>query len=153
MSLRAAARTTISSLKPHRSSIEPPPRATINTSGRGIAPPFSNVLNPAIAAATSGAQAAPCLHQRLVAGAVAERVVDDLETVQVDEQQRELVPHAPCLFQRPLGAPDELAPVGELMINFRDVTRNMMAREKALYDGHPVAAVVLQQPWEVVEIK
>jgi len=30
---------------------------------------------------------------------------------------------------------------GELMINFRDVTRNMMAREKALYDGHPVAAV------------
>ena len=37
--------------------------------------------------------------------------------------------------------PDELAAVGELMINFRDVTRNMMAREKALYDGHPVAAV------------
>ncbi|MBT7572163.1 MAG: xanthine dehydrogenase family protein molybdopterin-binding subunit, partial [Rhodospirillaceae bacterium] len=30
---------------------------------------------------------------------------------------------------------------GEIMINFRDVTRNMMAREKALYDGHPVAAV------------
>ncbi len=37
--------------------------------------------------------------------------------------------------------PDEMAPVGELMINFRDVTRNMMAREKVLYDGHPVAAV------------
>jgi len=37
--------------------------------------------------------------------------------------------------------PDELAAVGELTINFRDVTRNMMAREKALYDGHPVAAV------------
>jgi CO/xanthine dehydrogenase Mo-binding subunit len=37
--------------------------------------------------------------------------------------------------------PDELAAVGELMINFRDVTRNMMAREKVLYDGHPVAAV------------
>jgi len=37
--------------------------------------------------------------------------------------------------------PDEMAAVGELMINFRDVTRNMMAREKALYDGHPVAAV------------
>lgn len=30
---------------------------------------------------------------------------------------------------------------GEIMINFRDVTRNMMAREKVLYDGHPVAAV------------
>jgi CO/xanthine dehydrogenase Mo-binding subunit len=37
--------------------------------------------------------------------------------------------------------PDEYAEVGELMINFRDVTRNMMAREKALYDGHPLAAV------------
>ncbi len=37
--------------------------------------------------------------------------------------------------------PDEMAAVGELMINFRDVTRNMMAREKVLYDGHPVAAV------------
>jgi len=37
--------------------------------------------------------------------------------------------------------PDEYAAVGELMINFRDVTRNMMAREKVLYDGHPLAAV------------
>lgn len=37
--------------------------------------------------------------------------------------------------------PDEMAAVGELMINFRDVTRNMMAREKVLYDGHPVAAL------------
>ena len=35
----------------------------------------------------------------------------------------------------------EHAASGELIINFRDVTRNMMAREKVLYDGHPVAAV------------
>lgn len=35
----------------------------------------------------------------------------------------------------------EYAASGELMINFKDVTRNMMAREKVLYDGHPVAAV------------
>ena len=35
----------------------------------------------------------------------------------------------------------EYAAAGELVINFRDVTRNMMAREKVLYDGHPVAAV------------
>jgi len=35
----------------------------------------------------------------------------------------------------------EYAASGELMINYRDVTRNMMAREKVLYDGHPVAAV------------
>ena len=37
MALAAAARTTISSLKPHRSSRLPPPRATISTSGRGNA--------------------------------------------------------------------------------------------------------------------
>ncbi|MDA0241184.1 MAG: xanthine dehydrogenase family protein molybdopterin-binding subunit [Proteobacteria bacterium] len=35
----------------------------------------------------------------------------------------------------------EHAASGELMVNFKDVTRNMMAREKVLYDGHPVAAV------------
>ena len=34
-----------------------------------------------------------------------------------------------------------IAASGELMINFRDVTRGMMAREKVLHDGHPVAAV------------
>lgn len=37
--------------------------------------------------------------------------------------------------------PEEYAAAGELTINFRDVTRNMMAREKVLYDGHPLAAV------------
>ncbi len=35
----------------------------------------------------------------------------------------------------------EHAASGELTINFRDVTRNLIAREKTLYDGHPVAAV------------
>ena len=33
------------------------------------------------------------------------------------------------------------AAAGEIMVNFRDVTRTIMAREKALFDGHPVAAV------------
>jgi CO/xanthine dehydrogenase Mo-binding subunit len=37
--------------------------------------------------------------------------------------------------------PSEMAAAGEMMINYRDVTRNVMAREKALYDGHAVAAV------------
>ena len=37
--------------------------------------------------------------------------------------------------------PDEYIDAGEIRINFHAVTRNMMAREKALYDGHPVAAV------------
>ena len=53
MALAAAARTTVSSLKPHRSSSEPPPRATISTSGRGIGPSGGSALKPRIAAATS----------------------------------------------------------------------------------------------------
>jgi CO/xanthine dehydrogenase Mo-binding subunit len=32
-------------------------------------------------------------------------------------------------------------PAGEMMVNYRDMTRNIMAREKALYHGHAVAAV------------
>lgn len=37
--------------------------------------------------------------------------------------------------------PDQMVPAGEMQVNLQDVTRNIMAREKALYDGHPVAAV------------
>jgi len=35
----------------------------------------------------------------------------------------------------------EFVPAGEMMMNYRDVVRNVMAREKALYEGHAVAAV------------
>jgi len=35
----------------------------------------------------------------------------------------------------------ELVPAGEMMVNYRDQVRNIMAREKALYEGHAVAAV------------
>ncbi len=34
-----------------------------------------------------------------------------------------------------------IVPAGEMQVNLRDVTRNIMAREKVLYEGHPVAAV------------
>jgi len=37
--------------------------------------------------------------------------------------------------------PNQTVSAGEMMVNLRDVTRNVMAREKALYDGHAVAAV------------
>ena len=37
--------------------------------------------------------------------------------------------------------PSELKAAGEGMVNYRDMTRNVMAREKVLYDGHAVAAV------------
>src|SRR6201985_1208971 len=37
--------------------------------------------------------------------------------------------------------PSEEAFVGEGPMNFRDLSRNIMARDKALYEGHAVAAV------------
>ncbi len=37
--------------------------------------------------------------------------------------------------------PTEYIAVGEMIVNFRDLTRNVIAREKVLYDGHPVVAV------------
>src|SRR6188508_1748436 len=35
----------------------------------------------------------------------------------------------------------EFIPAGEMVVNYKDVVRNTMAREKALYEGHAVAAV------------
>lgn len=37
--------------------------------------------------------------------------------------------------------PSEITPAGEMLINYRDVMRNVMARDKVLYEGHAVAAV------------
>ncbi|MFN0039032.1 MAG: xanthine dehydrogenase family protein molybdopterin-binding subunit, partial [Burkholderiales bacterium] len=37
--------------------------------------------------------------------------------------------------------PSEFIPAGEMMVNFKDMTRNVMAREKVLYEGHAIAAV------------
>ena len=36
---------------------------------------------------------------------------------------------------------DAVQPAGEMVINYRDMVRNVMAREKALYEGHAIAAV------------
>src|SRR5262249_46125112 len=35
----------------------------------------------------------------------------------------------------------EFVPAGEMMMNYKDVVRNVLAREKVLYEGHAVAAV------------
>ena len=37
--------------------------------------------------------------------------------------------------------PSEFVPNGELLVNYRDMTRNVMAQDKVLYEGHAVAAV------------
>src|SRR6478735_6090098 len=55
--------------------------------------------------------------------------------------------------------PSEFIPAGEMMVNFRDMTRNIIAREKALYEGHAIAAVaatteaVAEQALELIEVR
>ena len=44
------------------------------------------------------------------------------------------------------GDPSEDAFVGEGPMNFRDLSRNIMARDKVLYEGHAVAAVAALSP-------
>ncbi len=63
--------------------------------------------------------------------------------ISIDASEAERLPGVKAVVTRD-DFPDmevEHAASGELMVNFRDVTRNMMARENVLYDGHPVAAV------------
>ena len=40
----------------------------------------------------------------------------------------------------------QMEPAGEGMVNYSDMSRNVMAREKALYEGHAVAAVAATSP-------
>jgi CO/xanthine dehydrogenase Mo-binding subunit len=55
--------------------------------------------------------------------------------------------------------PNEEAFVGEGPMNFRDLSRNCMARDKALYDGHAVAAVaatsqaIADEALELIEVE
>src|SRR5215471_19100955 len=42
--------------------------------------------------------------------------------------------------------PSEEAFVGEGPMNFRDLSRNCLARDKVLYDGHAIAAVAATSP-------
>jgi CO/xanthine dehydrogenase Mo-binding subunit len=42
--------------------------------------------------------------------------------------------------------PSELVPAGEMMVNYRDMSRNVIARDKVLYDGHCVAAIAAISP-------
>jgi CO/xanthine dehydrogenase Mo-binding subunit len=54
--------------------------------------------------------------------------------------------------------PSEFVPAGEMLVNYRDIVRNVMAREKALYEGHAVAAVaatstrVARQALKLIEV-
>src|SRR5512132_1748384 len=55
--------------------------------------------------------------------------------------------------------PSEFVPAGEMMVNYRDIVRNVMAREKVLYEGHPVAALaatsaqIAKQALKLIEVE
>src|SRR6201988_4361539 len=63
--------------------------------------------------------------------------------VRIDTSKAEALPGVKAVITRAdFGdQPSEFIPAGEMMMNYKDVTRNVMAREKALYEGHAVAAV------------
>ena len=63
--------------------------------------------------------------------------------IAIDTSKAEALPGVKAVITRDdfSDQPSEFIPAGEMMMNYKDVTRNVMAREKALYEGHAVAAV------------
>src|SRR5438477_3075194 len=63
--------------------------------------------------------------------------------VAIDTSRAEALPGVKAVITRDDFAdqPSEFIPAGEMMMNYKDVVRNVLAREKALYEGHAVAAV------------
>src|SRR6202008_1864936 len=63
--------------------------------------------------------------------------------VSIDTSKAEALPGGKAVITRDdfPDQPSEFIPAGEMMMNYKDVVRNVMAREKALYEGHAVAAV------------
>src|SRR2546422_8545311 len=63
--------------------------------------------------------------------------------VSIDTAKAEALPGVKAVITRDDFAdqPSEFIPAGEMMMNYKDVVRNVMAREKVLYEGHAVAAV------------
>src|SRR5919198_4303758 len=63
--------------------------------------------------------------------------------VAIDTSKAEALPGVKAVITREDFAdqPSEFIPAGEMLMNYKDVVRNVMAREKALYEGHAVAAV------------
>jgi CO/xanthine dehydrogenase Mo-binding subunit len=79
----------------------------------------------------------------------------------IDTTKAEALPGVKAVVTRDDFAdqPSEFIPAGEMMMNYRDVVRNVMAREKALYEGHPIAAVaatsaaIARRALKLIEVK
>jgi len=81
--------------------------------------------------------------------------------VSIDTSKAEALPGVKAVITRDDFAdqPSEFIPAGEMMMNYKDVVRNVMAREKALYEGHAVAAVaatstaIARRALKLIEVK
>src|SRR6187431_122819 len=81
--------------------------------------------------------------------------------ISIDTSKAEALPGVKAVITRDDFAdqPSEFIPAGEMMMNYKDVTRNVMAREKALYEGHAVAAVaatstaIAKRALKLIEVK
>jgi CO/xanthine dehydrogenase Mo-binding subunit len=81
--------------------------------------------------------------------------------VSIDVSRAERLPGVKAVVTRDdfPDQPSEFIPAGEMMMNYKDVVRNVMAREKALYEGHPVAAVaatttaIAKQALKLIEVE
>src|SRR5262249_31659259 len=63
--------------------------------------------------------------------------------VKIDTSKAEALPGVKAVITRDDFADQssEFIPAGEMMMNYKAVVRNVMAREQVLYEGHAVAAV------------
>src|ERR671911_887506 len=79
----------------------------------------------------------------------------------IDTSKAEALPGVKAVITRDdfQDLPSEFVPAGEMLVNYRDMVRNVMAREKVLYEGHPVAAVaatsakVAKQALKLIEVE
>jgi CO/xanthine dehydrogenase Mo-binding subunit len=81
--------------------------------------------------------------------------------ISIDTSKAEQLPGVKAVVTREDFAdqPSEFIPAGEMMINYKDMVRNVLAREKVLYEGHPVAAVaatttaIAKRAIKLIEVK
>src|SRR6476646_515938 len=68
--------------------------------------------------------------------------------VSIDTSKAEALPGVKAVITRDdFGdQPSEFIPAGEMIMNYKDVVRNVLAREKVLCGGHAVAAVAATSP-------
>src|SRR5580765_6005168 len=81
--------------------------------------------------------------------------------ISIDTSKAEQLPGVKAVVTREdfVDQSSEFIPAGEMMINYKDMVRNVLAREKVLYEGHPVAAVaatstaIAKRALKLIEVK